>query len=203
MNEVGYSIGQNVAVEIRTTDRNDGLPELAAELVRRPVALIFATGNTNAARAAKAATTTIPIVFSNGGDPVKLGLVASMNRPGGKVTGVDDYTSALVAKRLEMLREIAPPAAVIGFLTNPTNLVSDTGAADLHAAAGAIEQRFIVLRASTPDEIDLAFATAAQQRVGALSTPSLSADTIRLSRSRLIIGSRRAMEIAYSQWPAV
>jgi putative tryptophan/tyrosine transport system substrate-binding protein len=102
----------------------DRLPALAAELVRRRVAIIYAINTANAVQAAKAATSEIPIVFANGSDPVKLGLAESLNRPGGNVTGVSYYVGALVAKRLELLRELVPQAITIGFLTNPTNLIS-------------------------------------------------------------------------------
>jgi putative ABC transport system substrate-binding protein len=119
-------------------------------------------------RPAKAATSEIPIVFANGSDPVKLGLAESLNRPGGNVTGVSYYVGALVAKRLELLRELVPQAITIGFLTNPTNLISERDTIDLQTAAGSVGQQIIVLNASTVDELDTAFATAAQGRVGAL-----------------------------------
>jgi len=169
LNEMGYVEGRNVAIEYRWADgQNDRLPELAADLVRRPVAVIFATETTNSAQAAKAATATIPIVFITGGDPVKLGLVASLPRPGGNLTGVTTYTGVLVAKRLELLRELVPQATMMGFLTNPTNLISEGDTADMQAAARSVGQQIMVLRASTADEIDVAFATAARDRIGAL-----------------------------------
>jgi putative tryptophan/tyrosine transport system substrate-binding protein len=169
LNEMGYVEGRNVAIEYRSADgQNDRLPELAAELVRRPVAVIFATETTNSVQAAMAATATIPIVFINGGDPVKLGLVASLPRPGGNVTGVTEYVGVLVAKRLELLRELVPQSTIMGFLTNPTNLNSEPNTTDIQAAAGSVGQQMIVLRASTVDEIDAAFATAARERAGAL-----------------------------------
>jgi putative ABC transport system substrate-binding protein len=144
----------------------DRLPALAAELVRRKVAVIYATGTANSALAAKAATAIIPIVFSNGSDPIKVGLVTSMNRPGGNATGVINFISTLVTKRLGMLRELVPQAKLIGFLTNPANPLSDPAA--IQAAARSVGQQMIVLTASTVDEIDKAFAAAAQQAVGAL-----------------------------------
>jgi ABC-type uncharacterized transport system substrate-binding protein len=168
LNDLGYFEGQNVAIEVRTTDLNDQLPALATELVRLPVTVIYAIGNANAAQAAKAATATIPIVFSNGSDPVKLKLVASMNRPGGNLTGVSYYTGALAAKRLDLLRKIVPQVATVGFLTNPTNLVSNQSAIDLRAAARSTGQQIIVLNASTLAEIDVAFSTAAQRGISAL-----------------------------------
>ena len=161
--DVGYIEGQNIAIEIRTTDRNEELPALAADLVRLQVSLIFATGNANSAQAAKLATATIPIVFGNGADPVSVGLVASMNRPGGNITGVSWYTGALGAKRLELLREIAPQTHTIGILVNPSNLVSRTSLPDLQKAAAATSQRVIVLTASTPDGVDEAIANGSKQ----------------------------------------
>ena len=167
LSELGFVEGRNVAFEYLWADgQYDRLPALAAELVRRKVAVIYATGTANSARAAKAATAFIPIVFQNGSDPIKVGLVTSMNRPGGNATGVINFISTLVAKRLGMLRELVPQANLIGFLTNPANPLSDP--ADIQAAAHGVGQQMIVLSASTVDEIDKAFAAAAQQGVGAL-----------------------------------
>jgi putative ABC transport system substrate-binding protein len=167
--EAGYVEGQNVAIEYLFADSQyDRLPTLAAEFVRRRVAIIYAINTANAVQAAKAATSEIPIVFANGSDPVKLGLAESLNRPGRNVTGVSYYVGALVAKRLELLRELVPQAITIGFLTNPTNLISERDTIDLQTAAGSVGQQIIVLNASTVDELDTAFATAAQGRVGAL-----------------------------------
>jgi putative ABC transport system substrate-binding protein len=167
--EANYVEGRNVAIEFRWADgQYDRLSALAADLVGHQVAVIYATNTANAVEAAKAATGEIPIVFTNGSDPVKLGLVASLNRPGGNITGVSFYVGTLVAKRLELLRELMPQAATIGFLTNPTNLISERDTADLRAAAGSVGQEIIVLNASTLDELDTAFAIAARRRVGAL-----------------------------------
>jgi putative ABC transport system substrate-binding protein len=167
--EAGYVEGHNVAIEYLFADSQyDRLPALADELVRRRVAIIYAINTANAVQAAKAATSEIPIVFANGSDPVKLGLAESLNRPGGNVTGVSYYVGALVAKRLELLRELVPQAITIGFLTNPNNLISERDTIDLQAAASSVGQQIIVLNASTVDELDTAFATAAQRRVGAL-----------------------------------
>jgi putative ABC transport system substrate-binding protein len=182
--EGGYIEGQNVTFGIRQTDKNERLPALAAELVERRVALIFATGNANAARAAKAATGTIPIVFTNGGDPVALGLVASMNRPGGNVTGISYYTAALAAKRLGLLRELLPKLSTVGFLTNPTNLVSEAAARDLEAAARTLGQRMVTLNASTPGELDAAFALASERRVEAIL---VNVDSFFVGRSHQIV----------------
>jgi putative ABC transport system substrate-binding protein len=168
LNEVGYVEGRNVAIVVRATDRYEQLAELAAELVRLPAAVIYAFGTANSAQAAKAATATIPIVFANGSDPVSLGLVASMSRPGGNVTGVTFFSGTLGAKRLELLRELLPQAATIAFLVNPTNARTDIDKADMQAAARSVGQQLTVLNASTATEIEAAFAAAAQQRVGAI-----------------------------------
>jgi putative ABC transport system substrate-binding protein len=156
-------------VEYRFADSQyDRLPTLAAELVRRRVAVIYAMTTANAVQVAKAATSEIPIVFANGSDPVKLGFVASPNRPGGNITGVSYYVNALVAKRLELLRELVPQATAIGFLTNPTNLISERDTMDLHAAAATVGQQIMVLNAATVGELDTAFANAAQGHIDAL-----------------------------------
>jgi len=170
LNEMGYVEGRNVAIEFRGAEQYDQLPALAADLVRRKVAVIFASGTANAAMAAKAATATIPIVFANGSDPVKVGLVPSLSRPGGNLTGVTVFISEVVAKRLQWIRELVPEAATttIGFLTNPTNVLSDPDTSDMLAAARSVGQQISVLTASTVSEIDAAFAAAAEQHLGAL-----------------------------------
>jgi putative ABC transport system substrate-binding protein len=168
LSEMGYVEGHNVTIEYRGAEQSEQLSALAVELVRRQVAVIFATETVNAAQAAKAATATIPIVFQNGGDPVRLGLVASLNRPGGNATGLAVSVAEMVAKRLELLRELAPPAGVMGYLTNPTNRISEGETADMQAAARSVGQQMMVLRASTVAEIDTAFATAAKERLTAL-----------------------------------
>jgi putative ABC transport system substrate-binding protein len=166
--EMGHVEGRNVAIELRATTQIDQLPALADELVQRKVAVIFAGGSANTARAAKAATATIPIVFANGADPVRLGLVGSLTKPGGNATGVSNFVGLLVAKRLEMMRELVPDAVKIGFLTNPANLVSAGDTSDLLAAARSIGQQILVLKANTIEDIDAAFASAAREGVGAL-----------------------------------
>jgi putative tryptophan/tyrosine transport system substrate-binding protein len=168
LGEMGFVEGRNVAIEARGTDQYDQFPALAADLVRRQVAVIFAWGTANAALAAKAATSSIPIVFANGSDPVKSGIVESLNRPGGNITGVTFYNSGLVAKRLEMLREMVPHAKVIGFLTNPRIQTSDQNLKDMQAAIDILGGKLLVMNASTEDEIDKAFADAAGQKVDAL-----------------------------------
>jgi len=143
------------------------LPSLAAELVRIPVAVLVATGIT-AASAAKAATSTVPIVFNTGGDPVRFGLVASLNKPGGNVTGVASLGKVLVAKRFELFREVVPKANVVAFLVNPNNAVAALDTSDAQAAAATLGYKLIVVKASSAGEIDAAFATIAEQRGGGL-----------------------------------
>src|SRR5262249_46288365 len=125
LSEMGYVEGRNFVFDYRGTERADELPALAAELVRREVALIVTTGNAAAAVAAKAATATIPIVFVTSTDPVRIGLVATLSRPGGNATGVTNFGGELVLKRLELMRELVSQASVVGFLTNPNNAISE------------------------------------------------------------------------------
>jgi putative ABC transport system substrate-binding protein len=168
LKEGGYVEGQNLAVEYRSAERhNDRLPALAADLVRRRVELIVASGGP-AALAAKAATTTIPIVFQTGIDPIKAGLVARLNQPGGNITGVTNISTTLAAKRLEVLHQLTPNAAVVGILIDRTGSPFDTQAADLQEAATVLGLKLILLNASNEQEIDAAFATLVQQRIGVL-----------------------------------
>jgi putative ABC transport system substrate-binding protein len=166
LKETGYVEGENVAIEYRWAEgQADRLPALAAELVRRPVALIVATVGTAPALAAKAATTTIPIVFAVGDDPVRLGLVASLSRPDGKLTGINFYNNELTAKRLELVRELVPRAARVAVLVNPANAASaETALRDVEPAARAMGLQIQVLNASTRREIDTAFATFVHER---------------------------------------
>jgi putative ABC transport system substrate-binding protein len=169
LNEGGYVEGRNVAIEYRWAEgQNDRLPALAADLVSRQVVVVAATG-VPAALAAKAATTTIPIVFEGGADPVELGLVASFNQPGRNVTGVSNFTAPVAAKVFELLHGLIPNPSVIAVLVNPTspNLAAST-TKDVQAAARALGQQIVIMNASTADEIDVAFANLSQQRVGAL-----------------------------------
>ena len=168
LKEAGYIEGPNVAIKYRTADgRFNRLPGLAAELVADPVAVIVALG-TQAAVAAKAATGTIPMVFVIGTDPVELGLVSSLNRPGGNVTGVTFLVNALGAKRLELLRELVPGTKLIGFLVNPANPTTQSHITDIQAAARALGVELLMLNASSDREIDAAFESLAQQRVNAV-----------------------------------
>jgi putative ABC transport system substrate-binding protein len=166
--DAGFVEGRNVTIEYRWAEgRNDRLPALATELVARQVAVMAVNSNA-AGVAAKAATSTIPIVFQMGGDPVKFGFVASLNRPGGNLTGVAILSDVLIKKRLELLHELVPDSAVIAILLNSSNPDIDTRLRDVQSAAQAIGQQIHVLMASTPGEIDAAFATLAERRFGAL-----------------------------------
>jgi ABC-type uncharacterized transport system substrate-binding protein len=170
LKETGYVEHENVAIEYRWAEgRYERLPELVADLVRRQVAVIAAGGGPPSALAAKAATTTIPIVFIVPEDPVRLGLVASLARPGGNATGINFYGGELVAKRLELLRELVPTAIRVAVLVNPTNTANtETTLKDVQSAARAIGLQIQVLNASTIGEIDAAFATFALARPDAL-----------------------------------
>jgi putative ABC transport system substrate-binding protein len=168
LGETGYVESRNVAVEYRWAQNDNGrLPELAADLVRLRVAVI-ATPGTAAAFAAKSATTTIPIVFSGGGDPVLTSLVASLNRPGGNVTGVSSMSGELGAKRLGLLQELVPRAARFVTLVNPNNPLAEAFVTDVRAAAAAIGRQIEVLTASTSRDIDTAFAMLVEKRADAL-----------------------------------
>jgi len=169
LNESGYIDAQNVSIEFRSAEgQYDRLPGLVADLIDRKVAVIVAAGGTDPAKVAKAASTTIPIIFISAADPVKAGIVSSLNRPGSNVTGISLLGAALEAKRLGLLHEIVPHAALIGALVNPEYPDVDLQLRELQEAASAINQKIKVLRADTETEIDAAFATAIQQGAAAL-----------------------------------
>jgi putative tryptophan/tyrosine transport system substrate-binding protein len=197
LKDTGYVEGENVAIEYRWAENQfDRLPALADELVRRQVAAIAATGGIHSALAAKAATTTIPIVFNIGDDPVRLGLVASLARPGGNVTGINNFIYELVAKRLALLRELVPASVRVAVLVNPANAQTETTLRDVEAAARAIALQIQIVKASTSREIDVAFATLARDRVDALFIPP---DPLFISRRIQVVqlAARHAFPATY------
>jgi putative tryptophan/tyrosine transport system substrate-binding protein len=182
LSETGYVEGRNVTIEFRWADSQyDRLPALAADLVRRQVKVIAAPGSTPAALAAKAATATIPVVFQVGTDPVAAGLVASLARPGGNVTGVTTLNTELGPKRLQLLRELIPTAKIIALLVNPTSpFITDNISKDLQSAARTLGLQLHILNASTERDFDTVFATFAQLRADALV---IAPDAMFISRS--------------------
>jgi putative ABC transport system substrate-binding protein len=173
LNKVGYVEGQNVAVEYRWARGNyDRLPEFAADLVRRRVAVIAATGGDPSPQIAKAATQTIPIVFAMNGDPIREGIVDSLSRPSGNATGITIFGPAAVTKRLQLLHELVPHAAFIGFLMNPNNPNGDIEAKAAKAVSGSLGVEILVFKASSESELDAAFSGMTQQHVGALLAAS-------------------------------
>jgi len=169
LKEAGYVEGQNVAIEYRWAEgQNNRLPALAAELVQRHVDVIAAAGGTPSAVAAKAATATIPVVFGVAVDPVKIGLVASLNRPGGNLTGITNLNVEVGPKRLELLRELIPTATNIAVLVNPTSPIAEPFARAMQAAARTLGQQVYVLQASAEQDFDKVFADLVRMRAGAL-----------------------------------
>ena len=197
LSEAGFVEDRNVAIDYRWADgQYDRLPGLAADLVGRQVAVIFAGGP--AAHVAKAATTTIPIVFVSGEDPVEFGLVASLNRPGGNITGVSTFNAVVGSKRFELLHELVPNAAMIALLVNPKYPSAGSETRETQAAAQAIGLNLIILNASTESEIDAAFATLVQQRNGALV---VTGDPFFVSRRDKLVAlaARHAVPTIYVQ----
>ena len=196
LKEAGFVEGQNVAIEYRYAENQvDRLPALVADLLRRPVALI--AGNSTAMLAAKTATTTVPIVFAGGGDPVRDGLVASLNRPGGNVTGVNFFAGVLGAKRLELLRQLVPKATTIAVLVNPNTTETQAERSDVQAAAQAIGQQLIILDVSSERDIETAFATFVQRGAGALLAGTGS--FMFSNRDRLVaLAARHALPASYA-----
>src|SRR5262249_23148181 len=200
LHQIGYTEGRNVSIEFRwAKSQYDRLPMLAADLVHRQVAVIAATGGSVSAIAAKAATTTTPIAFTSGGDPVQWGLVPSINRPGGNVTGVSLFTSTLAAKRLELLHELVPAVRVIALLVNPANPNSEADTQAVDAAGRLMGLQIIVLKASTGAEIEAAVATMRQKDVGAII---VGADPLfdNSGRDQLIVLSARNAIPAIYDW---
>jgi putative tryptophan/tyrosine transport system substrate-binding protein len=205
LKEAGYTEGQDVAIDYRFAEgQYDRLPALAADLVRRQVAVIAAISGTPAALAAKAATTVIPIVFANGGDPLTSDLVASLNRPGGNITGVTFLTTTIVAKRLEMLRALVPTAIVIAFLVNPNNPIAEAETKSAEGGGRTLGLQMHVLNASTENEIDTAFAILVQQRADALL---VAADPLFIDRKEQLVAlaARHAVPAIYfdREFPAL
>jgi putative ABC transport system substrate-binding protein len=199
LGETGHVVGRTVAIEYRWADNNyDRLPALAGELVRFPVAVIVAAGGNITAGAAKAATPTIPIVFTAVSDPVKGGLVASFNRPGGNVTGVAILSAELDTKRLELLHELVPSSGAIGVLVNPGNPNVEVQRRALEATAKAVGRHAVVVQVGKAEELDAAFATLAEQRATALV---VGADSLFASqRERLVALAARHSLPAIYQW---
>ena len=200
LKETGYVEGENVAIEYRWAENQmDRLPALAAELVRRQVAVITTTAGPAPAFAAKAATTTIPIVFIAGEDPVRLGLVASLARPGGNLTGINFLVGELTAKRLEFLREVVPAATRVAVLVNPANAANaDSTLRDLGPAVRAMGLQIQVLNASTGREIEAALATFMRERPDALfvgSDPFFHSRRVQLA----VLAARHTVPAAYAQ----
>jgi putative ABC transport system substrate-binding protein len=193
LSESGYVEGQNVLIEYRWAEGDyEKLPRIAADLVGRHVSVILANGP-QAAVAAKAATATIPIVFTSGGNPVELGFVSSLNQPSGNVTGVSFLSNELGAKRLELLRELVPAATSVGFLANPTRPSFQSEVKNAQQGAQALGVKLIVLNASTEAEIDTAFAELSRQRIAALL---LGTDVFFLTRRDQIVALTNRLRIA-------
>ena len=201
LTEAGFVEGQNVAIEYRSAeDHPDRLPALVADLIGRPVAVIVA--NSEAGRAAKVATSTVPIVFAYGGDPVQDGFVVSLNRPGGNITGVVFFSSVLGAKRFELLRQLVPRAKTIGMLVNPNSPNTEEERRDVQAAAQALSQQIMVIDANSDQDIETAFATLAQSGVGALLVGAGA--FLNARRERLAaLAARYALPTSYAEREAV
>jgi ABC-type uncharacterized transport system substrate-binding protein len=196
LSETGHVEGRNLAIEFRWGDDHlDRMPALAADLVRHRVAVIVA-GGLSAAIAARSVTTTMPIVFSAGTDPVKAGLVASFNRPGGNITGLLQFNDSLITKRLEMMRELVPKASVIGLLVDPKAVSATPRSESVQAAARAIGQQLRVLSATSQEQFDEVFATAKHEQIGALLVSNGTVFTN--GRERLVaLAARYAIPTSY------
>jgi putative tryptophan/tyrosine transport system substrate-binding protein len=196
LSETGYVVGRNVIIEYRWTEgRDELLPALVTDLVRQQVNVLV--GGSGQAQAAKAATTTIPIIFRMGGDPVTLGLVASLNRPGGNVTGVTTLGIELGPKRLQLLGELLPADATVVLLVNPINVNAAFEVNEIQKAANLLSLRLLILHASAPNDLEAAFASIAHQNVGGLLTtadPYFFNNTVKL----VALVARRAIPAIYS-----
>jgi putative ABC transport system substrate-binding protein len=197
LREVGYVEGQNVVIEYRSADNQlNRLPALAADLVERGVSVIVTIGGDATARAAKMATTTIPVVFVSGNDAAKIGLVASLNRPGGNVTGISFLVNLTMTKELELLSELVPSAGIIGLLVNSNNPNAETDTTEALRAAGTLGRTLVVVNAGA-DQIDTAFATFVRKKVGAVV---VAADPFFLaSRDQIVaLAARHRLAAIYS-----
>jgi ABC-type uncharacterized transport system substrate-binding protein len=194
LKEAGFVEGENVAIEYRyADDQADRLPALVTDLIRRPVAVIVAN---NIAAYAAMRLTTVPVVFATGGDPVRDGLVASLNRPGGNVTGVVFFSSVLGAKRLDLLRQLVPEAKSIAILANPNSSNTEAEVKDVQAAALAVAQQLVILQASDERDIETAFATLRQRGAGALLVGS--GPLMNSQRERLVaLAARHGLPASY------
>jgi ABC-type uncharacterized transport system substrate-binding protein len=200
LSETGHIEGRNLLIEYRWAEgRYDRPRSLASELVEKQVSVIATTGGAQTARAALAATSTIPIVFTTGSDPVKEGLVKSLNRPGGNATGSHVFSTSLGPKRLELLRELVPKAGSVGFLINPSSEIAEFQVKEIVEAARTFGQRVQVVRASTPEEIEQAFVGLVQHGAGALL---MSADLFfQVQRDQLLtLAARHSLPVMY-EWP--
>lgn len=201
LDEAGYVEGKNVAIEFRwARNRNDRLAQLAAELVERKVDVIATASATSAALAAQHATSTIPIVFAIGADPVKFKLVASLNRPGGNLTGISFLANTLVSKQLELLRDLVPSATVVGVLINPTNPNAVYDTRNVRVAASSLGRHVEIARVKTAGEFDAAFRDLAQKKIAALL---VFPDTLFISRRQQLVtlAARHKMPAIYSSRP--
>ena len=197
LSETGYVEGQNVSIEYRWAENQiDRLPALAADLISRRVAVIAATGGNHSAFAAKALTTTIPIVFTSGIDPIKVGLVASLSRPSGNLTGISWFSSHLTAKGLGLLHDLVPNATVVALLVNPNSPEAQSQPEEARAAAHGLGKSLLVLNATTANEIDTAFATLVQQRAGAVVVGSDSFFTSQRTQI-VVLAARHAIPAIY------
>ncbi|MEA2896241.1 MAG: hypothetical protein QOJ84_1856 [Bradyrhizobium sp.] len=197
LKESGFIEGQNVKIEFRWAENHfERLSSLATELADHSVAVMVTGGGTQTAVAAKAANKTTPIVFVIGADPVKFGLVASLNRPGGNVTGVSSLTNILLAKQLEVLLEAVPAAALVGFLINPANPNAQPDTIELRAAAEAVGRKLLIVEARVEGDLDMAFSTLVRHRADAVL---VHADPLSLSRREQLVGlaARNALPAIY------
>jgi putative tryptophan/tyrosine transport system substrate-binding protein len=198
LSETGYVEGRNVTTEYRWAEgQYDRMPALVADLLRRQAVALAVTGSTAAVQAANAATQTIPIVFAIGADPVKFALVASLSRPGGNVTGVSFLANLLVAKQLEVLHELIPAAAIVGFLVNPNNPNVESDMNNARLAADTLGRKLVVVSARTGDDVDVAFAVLTQERANALL---ISPDPLfSVRRDQVVaLATRHALPTMYS-----